>query len=172
MEFKVGDIVKHASSEEFGEGRIVNIEHSSGFVVIEFENYTGFSYEGVKKEYGWKTVPLNLIFIRRGEEDKTVGVKWYRDGKLIKTFEQFENIDPYGEEDWDEGENKFKIGDRVTIKAGYNRGETATVINIKKHTFMDGKKEWVCLLSFDIHENDYLAVRTLWKLQSNLEKIV
>ena len=33
-------------------------------------------------------------------------------GKMIKTFEQFHELDPYGEEDWND-ENSINVGDFV-----------------------------------------------------------
>jgi len=32
---------------------------------------------------------------------------------MIKTFEQYNDLDPYNEENWDGGDDMFKVGDRL-----------------------------------------------------------
>ena len=121
MEFKVGDIVTHRDHPEFGEGKIVYIHGQS--ITIDFENPTGRTRPGSKEYHGWLTSTTQFLkLIRKGTEDETKNIKWFKDGKLVKSFEHFIT---------EAKDDKFYVGQEVI--AFNSEGKEAKGVIIVKH---------------------------------------
>jgi hypothetical protein len=103
-EFEVGDIVIHKLHSSIGEGKIIKI-HEDKFLTVDFEHYTGYSYVGTKPRHGWYSHHSNFKLVRKEDERKEKeNIRWYRNGKLVKSFENFIN---------ESNINDFHVGQRV-----------------------------------------------------------
>ena len=86
-------------------------------------------------------------------DDKTVKIKWYKKGKLeeklitkFKTFEQYHELDPYGEEEWEEG--GYKIVKYFAMQKNFQNGQ--------RYYIMFGDN---MIIDFDTIEEDKIIPR-------------
>ena len=96
---------------------------------------------------------------------------------MIKTFEAYNEFDPYGEEDWNE---EFKIGDKVSSLEDDIYGKTGVIIDNYKNS--DGTNYYLVCFDEELFTINSSSIRLYneyniplghgwWKTSKNIKKI-
>jgi hypothetical protein len=145
-DFKVGDRVIYTYNGDddthqgkkkaiFGTtGKVIRL-HSDGRIGVEFDKRFDFMHEcgGLGRQYHCYNVSPDCIRLIDNEEMKRRKIK-----KELNRM-KYQDIDPYGEDDWEDGifesiDYFFKEGDNIKVKDDYNledyKGKKGKIIKI------------------------------------------
>jgi hypothetical protein len=95
---KKGYLVWHPN---YGYGEVLSKEKNGRILEIKFFNCNFSDYKGETILRIRQDVVPKMKMKKQEKEPEKRRIRWYKGGKLIKKFEQFD-IDPYGEENWDQ----------------------------------------------------------------------